>query len=128
MSNGKQIELTNDHLIKTNNGFVHAHKLKIGGVLTSNITVEEITHGISHVVSPLTVAGTIIINDVVVSCYAVVKCHYLADFVYIPVKLRMITGGYIESYTAAIVNIHNILPAWIKYYLHITNVQIIAVT
>lgn len=98
-SDNKTVELTSDHLIKTESGFLHASNIQIGYILVGNnapMYVTGIKYGISHVMSPLTAAGTIVVNDVVWSCYAVVKSHYLANFVYIPVRFGIVKSTSIK--------------------------------
>ena len=126
----KTIELTSDHLVKTELGFLHASDIKIGYILVglynnASMYVTGITYSVSNVMSPLTTSGTIVVNDVVLSCYAVVRYHYIANFVYIPVRFGIVKSTSITSYTMKIASVYNILPLWFKSYTRIATVPLI---
>ncbi len=116
ISENKTVELTRDHLIKTDSGFLHASDIQIGNILVGldSMYVIGIKHGVSHVMSPLTTAGTIVVNDVVLSCYAVVRYHSIANFVYIPVRFGIVKSISLKYYTMNIASVYNILPLWFK--------------
>ena len=128
-SKNKTVELTSDHLIKTDSGFLHASDIQIGDILVGldNTYVTGIRYGVSHVMSPLTTAGTIVVNDVVLSCYAVVRYHSIANFVYIPVRFGIVKSSNLKYYTMKIASVYNILPLWFKSYTRIATLPLILV-
>jgi len=93
------IELSDRHLIhRRNDGFVWAEKLNKGDeilVLSSkhaNKTNWEEIIDINDIkkqglMAPLTEQGTIIVNNVHTSCYAIVKYHPLAHFALAPYRI-----------------------------------------
>lgn len=114
-SSGKTLQVTPSHLIvavknsdksalRTENDVderqsqletIFASQIEIGDTL---LTIEGEKKSIDRVVNvtnarhlgvyaPLTVEGTIVVNDVVTSCYAVIKSHNLAHIVYGPLRL-----------------------------------------
>jgi len=111
---GKSIELTADHLIKTDHGFIHASRLHIGSLLVDSEVV-RIENSSSFVVSPLTRSGTIVVNDIVLSCYANVFSHNIANFVLAPVTTNVVKD--VGRYFAALTAIYNAFPKYIKYYI-----------
>jgi hypothetical protein len=92
------IELSNRHLIhRHHDGFVWAEKLVLGDeilVLSSkqtNKTNWEEVIDISDVtkqglMAPLTEQGTIVVNNVHASCYAIVKSHNVGHFAMAPYR------------------------------------------
>lgn len=128
-SENTTVELTSDHLIKTDSGFLHASDIQIGNILVGldNMYVTGIRYGVSHVMSPLTTAGTIVVNDVVLSCYAVVRYHCIANFVYIPVRFGIVNSTSLKSYTMKIASVYNFLPLWFKSYTRIATLPLISV-
>ncbi len=112
-----RVELTHGHLIKTSSGFLNADKLTIDSILVTRYgksKVASITNGTSHVLSPFTRSGTIIVNDVVLSCHATDHSHYLANLVYLPVRAGMVT---VNVYYKLLINIYGKLPLWAKLYI-----------
>lgn len=112
------IELTYDHFIKTNNGFLHAQKITIGdSVITKygKSKVTKIKNSTSYVVSPFTRSGTIIVNNVILSCYATDRSHHLANIAFIPVRTGMINN--VEKYFETLLYIFDKLPMWAKPYI-----------
>ncbi|EEB10091.1 hypothetical protein, conserved [Pediculus humanus corporis] len=114
---GKKLQVTPSHLIVAikNAGYQHdnnnlitertgknfetffASEIEIGDALLTVgrdgdekltdevVNVTNVRH--EGVYAPLTVEGTIVVNDVVTSCYAVIKSHNLAHLVYGPLRL-----------------------------------------
>ena len=111
---GSVVELTEDHLIKTGNSYVHAKYVKVGDQLSSG-EVSEITSGTSFVVSPLTRSGTIIVNNVVLSCYANVLSHNVANFALAPLRANFMKG--IFRYFSTLVAVYNASPKWFRHLI-----------
>jgi hedgehog protein len=116
------IELSARHLIeRQNDGFVWAEKLEKGDkilVLSSkhaNKTNWEEIIDINEVdkqglMAPLTEQGTIIVNNVHTSCYAIVKSHTIAHFALSPYRLyRRLFGRSSDNNIAPILTYANIL-------------------
>ena len=113
--NGNNIELTYDHFIKTENGFVHAHKIIVGDVIITKYGKSkaiETKNSTSYVMSPFTRSGTIIVNNVVLSCYATDRSHYLANIAFLPVRAGIINN--VEKYFKTLLYIFDNLPMWIS--------------
>jgi Hint module len=111
------VELTHGHLIKTSNGFMNADKVTVDSILITRYSkskVASITNGTSHVLSPFTRSGTIVVNDAVLSCHATDHSHYLANLVYLPVRTGMVN---VNVYYKILVNLYNKLPLWAKLYI-----------
>jgi hypothetical protein len=93
-----QIEISDRHLIhRHNDGFIWAEKLDKGDEIlvvsskSSNKTNWEEIIDITEVnkkglMAPLTAQGTIIINNVHASCYALVKSHTIGHFALAPYR------------------------------------------
>ncbi len=121
------IELSARHLIhRHNDGFVWAEKLNEGDeilVLSSkhgNKTNWEEILDINEVekqglMAPLTEQGTIIVNNVHTSCYAIVKSHTLAHFALAPYRLyRRLFGRTSDNNISSILTYANILFQFFK--------------
>lgn len=103
--NGTRLTLTPHHLILsttsntgTDKRYVFADQLTIDCFIFVKdssgelLRIEKVALVTSEIVNkgvyaPLTRSGTILIDDVAVSCYALVKSHYLAHAVLAPVRL-----------------------------------------
>ena len=123
---GDDIELTYEHFVKTENGFLHAHKIIVGDVVMTRYGKSKViktNNSTSYVMSPFTRSGTIIVNNVVLSCYATDRSHYLANIAFIPVRTGMIDD--VEKYFETLLYILNKLPMWAKPYIS-TSVQNVA--
>ena len=112
--NKKSVELTRDHLIKTNKGYVHASDVEVGDVL-SKYKVVATEAGQTYVVSPLTRSGSIVINGFTLSCYANVLSHNIANLALAPIRMRMIKG--ITTYVKMLVTFYNALPLSVKSFI-----------
>ena len=92
--NGKLITLTEKHLIPRLNvaqnkaEFVFANSLKLGDFIISEHGNEEIEiiEWVEEkgVYAPLTESGTVLVDDILASCYANIEQHYLAHWVFKP--------------------------------------------
>lgn len=122
--NGNNIEITYDHFIKTESGFVHAHKIVIGDVIMTKYGKSkaiETKNSTSYVMSPFTRSGTIIVNNVILSCYATDRSHYIANIAFIPVRAGIIDN--VEKYFETLLYIFNKIPMWAKPYISTQTVK-----
>jgi len=116
------IELSARHLIeRQNDGFVWAEKLEKGDeilVLSSKhenktyweeiINIDEVDK--QGLMAPLTEQGTIIVNNVHTSCYAIVKSHTIAHIALAPYRLyRRLFGRSSDNSITPILTYANIL-------------------
>ena len=88
--NKTYVKLMDDHLVKTIYGFKRACKIEINDTLVTRYGVTQvanITKGSSCVTLPLTSSGTIVVNDIVLSCYVTKFSHTFVNTVYLPVRL-----------------------------------------
>lgn len=116
--NNVHIEITRDHLVKTNGKFVQAYMVEVNDVILTthgDTKVNKISHGMSIVSSPLTQSGTIIVNNVVLSCYATDRSHYIVNILFYPVRIGIIKN--VSNYFRILINIHNAMPKWSKTYI-----------
>ena len=120
---GRSVELSHDHLIKTEAGFVHAAAVAVGTVVASVDEhgseslqpVVNIAAGSAEVAAPLTRSGTIVVNGVVLSCHAAVRSHTVANVALVPVRLGLVTD--MQSYVRALVWLYDRLPGFMKAHL-----------
>ncbi|CAF1237450.1 unnamed protein product [Adineta steineri] len=95
-STGRQLSLTSSHLLPTDeHDYVMAKNLDIGmNIYVMNddgVMVRETISNLTDVVkqgymAPLTEEGTLIVNNVVVSCYATINSHYGAHIILAPMR------------------------------------------
>ena len=88
--NKVHIEVTRDHLVKPNSKFMQAYMVEVDDVISTahgDAKVDKISHGMSIVSFPLTQSGTIIVNDVVLSCYATDRSHEIVNIIFYPVRI-----------------------------------------
>ncbi|CAF1414538.1 unnamed protein product [Adineta ricciae] len=124
-----QIELSPRHLIhRRNHGFVWAENLSTGDevlVISSkqgNKTAWEAITDISDIekqglMAPLTEQGTIIVNNVHASCYALVRSHTIGHIALTPFRwYRRIFGRSSDNPTSPILNYANILFQFFKNF------------
>ena len=120
IATGRSVELTPDHLIKTEAGFVRAATVSVG---TNVATVTEdgkesmrpvlhIATGSSQVAAPLTRSGTVIVHGVVLSCHAAILSHAVANAVLAPVRLGIVSD--VHAYVRGLVSLYNRLPHILK--------------
>ena len=123
------IELSKRHLIhRRTDGFIWAEKLITGDeilVLSSNHENETQWEEIVDItdvhkqglMAPLTEQGTIVVNNVHASCYALVKSHQVAHFALAPYRLYHRLFGQLSdrnSMTTSILSYANILLHFFK--------------
>ncbi|KAG5892316.1 hypothetical protein JTB14_023496 [Gonioctena quinquepunctata] len=100
LSSGRTLIVTPTHLVLTGTSkkyrTVYAENIKVGDkmlVSVSNKTLEEdsvVKIGAilrTGTYAPLTKAGTLVVNDVVASCYATVDSQSMAHWAFLPVRL-----------------------------------------
>ncbi|CAG9769287.1 unnamed protein product [Ceutorhynchus assimilis] len=97
LKSGRTLTVTSNHLITLKDGrTVYAKSLKIGDNLLvsddknslSKDTIEQIkTVFRTGVFAPLTKVGTVVVNEVVASCYATVDSQTLAHWAFMPLRL-----------------------------------------
>jgi len=126
--NGSTLEVTEDHLIQSSNGFVSAKSLCIGQKLAylirddilNFVEITGIRNSFALVGAPLTVSGTIIVNGWVVSCFAH-STHYLGKAVFWP-----LLSGWIDCdpqyYTKEILHTYHSLPKVIQHLLPVNGI------
>ena len=123
IATGRSVELTPDHLIKTEAGFVRAATVNVGtNVATVNEDGKEamrpvlhIASGSSQVAAPLTRSGTVIVHGVVLSCHAAILSHAVANAVLVPVRLGMVSD--MHAYIRGLVGLYDRLPQFAKMQL-----------
>ena len=54
-------------------------------------------------------------NDIVLSCYANVFSHNIANFMLIPVTANVIKD--VGKYFSVLATVYNAFPKWLKYYI-----------
>jgi len=106
----RQIKVSRTHLIGLSNGnFKFAYKLTANDSIliydskTKKSKIETITSiriGLVYGYSaPVTQLGTILVNDILISCYALIESHSLAHFVMSPVRLIYSFNELINEYS-----------------------------
>ena len=123
IANGRSIELTHEHLIKTEAGFVPAAEVAVG-TLVATVTedgehalqpVVAIAESSSEAVAPLTRSGTVVVNGVVVSCYAGIRSHAAANALSMPARLGIVTDRH--AYLRALVWLYHRLPGAVRAHI-----------
>jgi hypothetical protein len=91
-STGYSIELTEGHLINIKNrGYIRAHEVAIGDFLYADSSeievtlIEKITK--RGYTAPLTKSGTLLVNNILASCYAEVKSQTVAHLAMNPISI-----------------------------------------
>lgn len=105
------VELTLDHLIKNGSVFIHASSVAVGDILTGS-EVTRIHNGTSHVTSPLTKSGTLVVNGFVLSCYANVYSHTVARISTLPVSAGIIAN--VSMYFQMLAGLYNNMPKFVR--------------
>lgn len=100
LASGRTLTVTPSHLLMTgsanSSSTVYAGKLDVGSKLlvsdSRNNLVEDAIVKVTlildtGVIAPLTAAGTIVVDDVVASCYAVIDSQVIAHWAFVPVRI-----------------------------------------
>ncbi|XP_072376027.1 protein hedgehog-like [Diabrotica undecimpunctata] len=100
LSSNRTLIITPSHLVlkETSEGYrtVFAKSISVGDkLLVSNNSHSVVTDSVievsgvvrTGVYAPLTAAGTLVVNDVVASCYAVMDSQAIAHWAFLPVRL-----------------------------------------
>jgi len=124
IANGKKIELSEGHLLLSNNHLVRADKIKLGDMLFD--VIEGRTYPVTNIqtihklglYNPHTMQGDIVVNDIQASSYTNVVHPSLAHMLLLPERLvYMLSHGYsilgssFESHT----------PKWLSIVLDTSN-------
>lgn len=117
-----RLELSDRHLIhRRHDGFIWAEQLNEGDEILilankhANQTTYETILEIDQVekqglLAPLTEQGTILVNNVHTSCYAIVKSHTVGHIALAPYRIyRRMIGGLSDNQIAPILSYANIL-------------------
>lgn len=128
LGNVSQVELTSDHLIAAAaSGFKYAGHVTVGERLVmhgvngdpSAAIVTKIHVSKTLVAAPLTRSGTIIINGVVVSCYATIPYHGLAHAVFFPYRVKLVRD--LGKYASLLETMRETLPQSLGAMLGVTS-------
>lgn len=103
------ISLSNTHLINVKGiGYINARSLKVGDTLRffstqfNDFKVASIRFELKKgLIAPLTNEGTILVNKIDSSCYAVVNSHKMADIGMAPVKFWYMITKYLGQQSLA---------------------------
>lgn len=97
LKSGRTFAVTANHLVSMKDGrTVYAGSLKTGDTVlvsddSDSLTEDSIEHVSAEwrngVYAPLTKVGTVVVNDVVASCYASIDSQRLAHWVFLPLRL-----------------------------------------
>ena len=120
IAHGRSVELSRDHFIKTQSGFMHAAKAAVGTLVA---TVDErgfevlqpvlrVAAGSSLVAAPLTRDGTVVVEGVVLSCHSVAHSHAFANAALAPIRLGIVKD--MHGYVRALVWLYNSVPGFMK--------------
>lgn len=98
LKSGRTLTITPTHLVITETTIIYAKNLTINNTMLVYRNGKDFQDSIVNITrvfrtgiyAPLTKLGTLIANDVVVSCYAVVNNHWLAHWMYAPIRLAYI--------------------------------------
>ncbi|CAF1252130.1 unnamed protein product [Adineta steineri] len=93
---GQELSLTSSHLLLTDiHGYIMAKNIRVGmnvfvmnnNGLLSNETISNVIDIVKQgYIAPLTQEGTLIVNNIVASCYATINNHYLAHAALAPMR------------------------------------------
>lgn len=89
------LKVSSSHLVAIQNGeYKFANKLHIGDLIL-RYNSEQLEYDIiesleyekvNGFAAPLTLEGTILVEDILISCYALIESHYLAHLVMAPIR------------------------------------------
>lgn len=105
-----QISMTNSHLIYVKSmGYMKVSDVQLGDVLRiysnekndfEDFKVNRISYEVKNgFIAPLTLQGTLLVNQIDTSCYAEVNNHFTADLFMMPVKLWYKVNKYLNANT-----------------------------
>lgn len=111
----KSIRVSRTHLVPLSNGdYKLAYKLKVGDSIlvydeykmfsfkeTINSIRVDVVKGYS---APVTMSGTILVDDVLLSCYALIESHQTAHLVMAPIRWLHLFNNYYELMPEYLVN------------------------
>ena len=120
VAHGRSVELSPDHLIKTEAGFIPAGVVTVGSLVATVdehgtellLPVVHVAASSSRLAAPLTRSGTIVVHGVVLSCHAAVRSHAVANAALAPVRLGIVKD--MHAYVRALMWVYNRLPVLMK--------------